>query len=185
MLDVNTHIPLREKNIVLIGFMGAGKTTVGQLLAQKLEREFIDADQAIEQAHGMPVTEIFQSLGEPAFRQIEKEYIVGLCGGQRNKVISLGGGSFMQEEIREACLGSSRVVYLDLSWDAWLRRFELLIDTRPLLQSKSVEEVEQLFNSRRPVYESGHHVVNVDTREPEELAETIARTLRAEWERGE
>ncbi len=176
------QVPLNQKNVILIGFMGAGKTTVGQLLAQKLGREFLDADQEIERIHGMPVTEIFKSMGEPAFRQMEKEYLVELCRTSREKIVSLGGGSFMQKEIREACLGSGIVYHLDLDWESWLERFESLIDTRPILQSKSLEEVQELFNSRKQIYADNHHRFAVDKLSPEEIAEEMVRRIRASWE---
>ncbi|OWR29884.1 shikimate kinase [Saccharibacillus sp. O23] len=177
-----SQVPLNQKNVILIGFMGAGKTTVGQLLAQKLGREFLDADLEIERLHGMPVTEIFKTMGEPAFRQMEKEYLVELCRTSREKIVSLGGGSFMQQEIREACLGSGIVYHLDLDWESWLERFESLIDTRPILQSKSLQEVQELFNSRKQVYADNHHTFAVDKLSPEEIAEEMVRRIRASWE---
>ncbi|OWA33457.1 shikimate kinase [Saccharibacillus sp. O16] len=177
----DTPVPLNQKNVILIGFMGAGKTTIGQLLAQKLEREFLDADQEIERIHGMPVTEIFKSMGEPAFRQMEKEYLVELCRTSREKIVSLGGGSFMQEEIRSACLSSGIVYHLDLAWESWLERFESLIDTRPILQSKSLEEVQDLFNNRKQVYADNHHRFAVDQLSPEKIAEAMAAQIRAGW----
>lgn len=180
--SLQPEIPFHEKNVILIGFMGAGKTTVGQLLAQKLGREFLDADQEIEVRHGMPVTEIFKSMGEPAFRQMEKEYLTELCRASRKKVVSLGGGSFMQEEIRQSCLSSGIVYHLDLSWNSWLKRFEHLIDTRPILQSRSLAEIEELFNSRKLVYADNHHSVAVDALTPEQIAENMAQQIRTGWQ---
>ncbi len=182
-LPLSSKIPVREKNIILIGFMGAGKTTIGQLLAEKLGREFLDADHEIEELHGMPVTEIFKTMGEPAFRQMEKEYLTKLCRSEREKVVSLGGGSFMQEAIREACLSSGIVYHLDLSWDSWLDRFEALIDTRPILQSKSLAEVEEMFASRKLVYADNHHTIAVDAQTPEQIAEAMAQQIKAGWTR--
>ncbi|MEJ8303966.1 shikimate kinase [Saccharibacillus sacchari] len=182
MIIKNIDIPLNQKNIILIGFMGAGKTTIGQLLAEKLGRRFLDADQEIERLHGMPVTEIFKSLGEPAFRQMEKDYIVELCQQSREQVVSLGGGSFMQDEIRSACLHSGIVYHLDLTWESWKERFAELIDTRPILQSRSIEEIEELFNSRKIIYADNHHTVNVDTLTPEQIADHMVRHLRTQWE---
>ncbi|GGO08223.1 shikimate kinase [Saccharibacillus kuerlensis] len=182
MIAMNTEIPLSEKNIILIGFMGAGKTTIGQLLANKLDRPFLDADQEIEQKYGMPVTEIFKCMGEPAFRQIEKDYLTKLCHNSRSKVVSLGGGSFMQDEIRQACLSSGIVYHLDLQWEEWLKRFEALIGTRPLLQSKSLEEIEELFNSRKIVYADNHYTIAVDAQNPEQIAEAMAQQIRVSWQ---
>lgn len=172
----NPH--LEDRNIVLTGFMGVGKTTVGLLLAEKLQREFLDADQEIEKRHGMPVTEIFGTMGEAKFRQMEKDYIVDLCGNARSKVVSLGGGAFMQEEIRSACMDAAVVVNLDMTWDAWMERQHLLIETRPLLQTRSIEEVRQLFETRRSAYAIHHIGVLTDGLSPEEVAARIIWALR-------
>ncbi|MCQ4088373.1 shikimate kinase [Saccharibacillus sp. JS10] len=175
----NTNIPLNPKNIILIGFMGAGKTTIGKLLAQKLERDFLDVDHEIERQHGMPVTEIFKTMGEPAFRKLEKEYVVQLCQHSNGKVVSLGGGSFMQDEIREACLNSGIVYHLDLTWESWEKRCASLVDTRPILQSRSMEEIEELFYTRRKIYADNHHQINVDTLTPEQIVEVMIQQIQA------
>src|SRR5690606_42046693 len=88
---------LKEKSIVLTGFMGVGKTTVGKAVAKKLYRDFIDIDKEIEKKFQMPTTEIFKTYGEKTFRQAEKEMVLHFSQ-QKMKVISLGGGAFLQEE---------------------------------------------------------------------------------------
>lgn len=175
-------IPLKEKNIVLIGFMGVGKTTIGQLLAHKLYRDFIDVDQQIEQEHGMPTTEIFKTLGEQQFRQMEKDHISNLCINTRLKVISLGGGAFLQEEIKKICLDTSIVFFLDLTWESWKDRLHMIVDTRPNLQNKSLEEIEALFYSRQHIYSLNHSKVKTDQLDPEEVADYIIQTLKLGWE---
>ncbi len=89
---------LREKSIVFIGFMGVGKTTIGRLVAKKLYRSFIDIDEVIEQEYQMPVPEIFKTIGEKEFREKEKQLIQHYAQ-QKLKIISVGGGAFMQEEV--------------------------------------------------------------------------------------
>src|SRR4051812_1123463 len=86
----------REKNIVFIGFMGAGKTTIGKLVAKKLYRDFIDIDEKIEKEYNMPIPKIFAEIGEKAFREKEKELIQSQCD-YKLKIISVGGGAFLQE----------------------------------------------------------------------------------------
>lgn len=108
-----SNIPLRERNIVLIGFMGVGKTTIGQLVAKKLYRDFIDVDQEIEKRHHMSIPDIFEQMGENYFRKIERELIVDLCTNTRLKIISLGGGAYLQEEVRNVCLSHCIVFFLD------------------------------------------------------------------------
>nr|WP_245746023.1 shikimate kinase [Evansella caseinilytica] len=166
---------------MFIGFMGVGKTTIGNLVAKKLYRDFIDIDQEIERKHKMPVTEIFKQIGEKAFRQMEKEVITELCQ-KKLKVISVGGGAFLQEEVREICLSSCIVFYLDLSWGSWKDRISLIVDSRPVLQGKSLEDMEKLFHERKAIYSTHHSKINTDKQEAEEIADYIVDSLKLAWE---
>jgi len=165
-----------EKSIIFIGFMGAGKTTVGKALADKLNRRFIDSDNVIEQEFGMPASEIFKVHGEKVFRDKEKSVIMDLCA-QKELVISLGGGAFLQEEIRRACQNSSIIIYLDLPFELWKERVRLIIDSRPVLQGKSLEEMKQLYDSRQEIYRYHHLKINVDQKSPEEIADHIMKEV--------
>ena len=178
----NTELPIRERNIVFIGFMGAGKTTIGQLVAKKLYRDFIDIDQEIEKRHNMPVSQIFQELGEPAFRQMERDLIVSLCTNTRLKVISLGGGAYMQEEVRKVCLSHCIVFFLDLSWESWKERIPLIIDSRPVLQNKTLDQIEELFLSRRSAYSIHHSKISTSEIDAETAADQIVESIKLAWE---
>ncbi|WP_276354496.1 shikimate kinase [Cohnella caldifontis] len=157
--------------------MGVGKTTVGEILSERLGIPFLDADREIELAHRMPVTEIFRTMGEPAFRQMEKELIVGLCSRQDPIILSLGGGAFLQEEIRESCLANALVFHLELSWNAWIERMASLVGTRPVLQGKSIGEIEELFRKRLAAYALSHWTVPTDQASPQEVADRILGIL--------
>ena len=172
---------VREKSLVFIGFMGVGKTTVAQLVAKKLYRDFIDIDQEIEKEFGMPTTEIFKKIGEAAFREKEKDYVLHYCK-QPLKVISLGGGAFMQEDIRNACLDHSIVFYLDISWDSWKERLHMLVDSRPVLQNRSIEDIETLFNERRTLYEDHNSKLVTDNFNEEEVADYIIDSVKLAWD---
>lgn len=173
---------LREKNIVFIGFMGAGKTTIGKLVAQKLYRDFIDIDEEIEKEYNMPIPKIFAEIGEKAFREKEKELIQNLCE-YKLKIISVGGGAFLQEEIRKVCLSSSIVFYLDITWEAWKNRLSSIIDSRPVLQGKTMEEIEELFYKRKEIYKNNYHsIIEISDQNIDELAESIVKTLKLSWE---
>ncbi len=178
---VSHEVSLKEKSIVFIGFMGVGKTTIGQLVAKKLYRDFIDIDEVIEKEYGMPVTEIFKKIGEKAFREKEKEIITGLCK-KKLQVLSLGGGAFLQEEVRNVCLSECIVFFLDLSWESWKERISLIIDSRPVLQGKSLEEIEELFKKRQELYSAHHSKVTTDNKEVEEIADYIVDSLKLAWE---
>lgn len=179
LIDPHPSVPTENINLILTGFMGVGKTTIGVELAARLGREFIDIDQEIERRHGMPVTEIFRTMGEREFRQMEKDLIVDLCRNARSKVISLGGGAFMQEDVRNACLSTSLVFHLHLSWEAWKTRLLHIMDSRPVLHGKSMEEIEALFRLRGETYALSHWTVETDDATPEEAADRILRILEA------
>jgi shikimate kinase len=181
-MSENIEIPLRERNIVLIGFMGVGKTTVGQRVAQKLYRDFMDIDEEIEKIYRMPITQIFQELGEQEFRRFEKEFIVKTCSETKLKVISLGGGAYLHEEVRRVCLSKCIVFFLDLSWESWKERLPLIIDSRPVLQNKTLREIEELFLKRREAYALHNSKVCTNDREPETVADSIVESIKIAWD---
>ena len=177
----NSELPLTEKSIVFVGFMGVGKTTIGKLVAKKLYRDFIDIDEEIEKEFQMPTTQIFETFGEKTFREREKELIIALSKQPLN-ILSVGGGAFLQEEIRKACLTNCLVFYLDLSWDTWKERISLIIDSRPVLQNKSLDQIEELFYSRQSTYSLHHLKVKLDNLSEEEAAEYITESLQLAWD---
>jgi shikimate kinase len=178
----NIEIPFRERNIVLIGFMGVGKTTIGQLVAKKLYRDFIDVDQEIEKIHKMPITQIFKELGETKFRQMEREFIIDTCTNTRLKIISLGGGAYLQEEVRKVCLSKCNVFFLDLSWDSWKDRLPLIVDSRPVLQNKSLQEIEDLFFKRQTSYAIHDSKFSTNGLDPETVANHIVESIKLTWD---
>lgn len=180
MMRKNVH-SFQEKSIVFIGFMGVGKTTIAQKVASKLFRDFIDIDEEIEKEFAMPTTDIFKHYGETVFREKEKEFVIHYCQ-QPLKVISLGGGAFLQDEIKEVCLKHSIVIYLDMSWEAWKERLPLLVDSRPILQNKSLGEIQALFESRKKIYEEHDSKVVTDNASPEEIANNIIDSMKLAWE---
>jgi shikimate kinase len=125
--------------IVLVGHMGAGKTTVGRRLAQKLDLPFIDADAEIEAAAGMSVADIFDRFGESYFRDGERRVIARLIDGIP-KVIATGGGAFVQEQTRALILDQAVAVWLDATPQVLADRVRRR-ETRPLLRGRDPEEV--------------------------------------------
>lgn len=178
---INKNTSLRMQSIVFIGFMGVGKTTIGKKVARKLYRDFIDIDQEIEKEFNMPTTEIFKKFGEKAFREKEKNVIESLSQ-QQLKIISVGGGAFLQEDIRNICLSNCIVFYLDLSWEYWKERIGLLIDSRPVLQSRTLEEIEELFYTRQEIYSYHHSKVNTNDLDVDEVADFIVDSLKVAWD---
>lgn len=170
----------RDKSIVFIGFMGVGKTTIGKNVATKLNRDFIDIDEQIEKEYNMPVSQIFSEFGEKAFRERERSLIASLAE-QQQKVISVGGGAFLQEEIRKTCLESCIVIFLDLSLEGWKDRLGLIIDSRPVLKGKTIQEMEELFYNRQAIYTNHHLKISTDNKDAEIIARQIVEELSARW----
>lgn len=139
------------KPIVLVGLMGAGKSTVGRRLAQRLALPFVDADTEIETAAGMTINDIFDKFGEAYFRDGERRVIQRLIDG-RPKVIATGGGAFIQEPTRALILKQAVAIWLDAKPDILADRVRRR-DNRPLLRGKDAEvALSELAVVRNPFY---------------------------------
>lgn len=140
-----------NRPIVLVGMMGVGKSTVGRKLAQLLSLPFADADDEIEEAAQMSVSEIFQTFGEPYFRDGERRVIARLLEGGP-KVLATGGGAFVQPETRALILERGIAVWLDSDVKTLMERVGRK-DTRPLLRGGDPEEIlARLKAEREPAY---------------------------------
>jgi shikimate kinase len=164
--------------LILIGAPGAGKTTVGAILATRLGVSFTDTDAAIEATAGKPVGDIFIEDGEPEFRRLERDAVAAVLTGSHG-VIGLGGGAVMDEGTR-ARLAGRLVVYLETGFAELAKRVgldrprPLLIGTNPRAQLKS------LLDQRLPVYDGlAWLTVSTDGRDPDEIAAEIAAAVRA------
>lgn len=153
--------------------MGVGKTTLGQLVAERLEREFIDIDQVIEKENDMTIPHIFERYGEAHFRKIERETIERILKRKKGNVIALGGGAFLQKEVRELCLAHGLVFFLDLPWEDWLKRYEIIKRDRPVLKNKNLQQIKALFDQRRAVYQLSHFTIQTGGSDPQAAAERI------------
>lgn len=169
MIDKVYRAMLREqKNIVLIGMPGCGKSTVGKILCEKLQREVIDTDEEIVKADGRPIPEIFSTEGEAFFRQ-EETNAVKDAGKKLSKIIATGGGAVMKKENRDALRQNGTVIYLkkDLSL--------LALDGRPL--SKDEDAVRKIYEARKDTYEAfADFTVEVDA-DAEITAERVLKCI--------
>ena len=160
--------------IVLVGFMGAGKSTIGRLLADKLGLPFADSDPAIEQRAGRPIREIFAGDGEPAFRALEHEVIAELLDGP-DAVLALGGGA-PEHAGTQARLKAAEVVYLHVSYSDALRRVGGDIG-RPLLAQP---DLEARYQRRLAVYAAvATLTVRTDDRDPDAIGQDILARLQS------
>lgn len=167
---------MMKKNLILIGFMGAGKTSVGQALAGKLGWPLSDTDQMIENEAGMPIARIFEEKGEQAFREIETAVLKRLIQEADEAVISVGGGLPLREENRRLLDTLGQTVFLQVKPETVIAR--LAGDTtRPLLSGDHVEErVRELLVYRNPIYRDAAGItVDVDGKEVSRIAEEICR----------
>ncbi len=151
-----------NNNLILIGFMGSGKTTIGKQLSREMGRPIVDTDSLIEEKQGRAISEIFAAEGEACFRQLETECLRELLSGGNNQIIATGGGLPMREENRSLLKQLGRVIYLKASVTEVLKR--LAGDTtRPLLAgSDFAEKTKVLLEQREPVYEEAADIV-IDT----------------------
>jgi len=144
---------LGERAVVLIGMMGAGKSTVGRRLALRLGLPFLDADTEIESAAAMTIPEIFDTHGEPHFRDGEARVIARLLDGGA-KVLATGGGAYMREETRDRIRDKAVSLWLEADADVILRRVKRRAD-RPLLKTPDpAGTIARLIDERYPVYRS-------------------------------
>lgn len=148
-------------SVILVGFMGAGKSSVGRLLAERLGRRLVETDDLIVAREGKSIPEIFAEKGEPHFRALEAEALE-LLKGRRGDVVATGGGFPCREGVMEALKDLGAVVWL--SGD-----FEILYErgrrpgSRPMLDNRSKEEARALYRAREPYYRGAH--LTVDTTE--------------------
>jgi shikimate kinase len=158
--------------IVVVGFMGAGKTTVGRMLAGKLGLPFADTDVVIEQRTGRLVREIFATDGEPAFRALEHEVTAELLGGP-DAVLALGGGAVEYPATRRS-LRASQVIYLQVGYEESMLRIGG-DQGRPLLRDP---DLPAIFRRRLPSYEAvATHIVATGGRGPEDVCLDIIERL--------
>jgi shikimate kinase len=160
---------------ILIGPPGAGKSTVGPLLAGLLGTEFIDTDTIVEQMAGKPVSDIFITDGETAFRELERAAVQqGLTG--HHGILALGGGAVMDPATQQLLAGQ-RVVYLETGAATATQRVGLAT-ARPLLLGNPRARMRELLAQRLPVYQRLAWItVTTDGRDPQEIADEIAATI--------
>ena len=155
------------RNIVITGFMGSGKTTVGEILAQRLGREFVDMDTVIESRAALPIRQIFERQGEAAFRQLERAVALDLAL-RRGLVIATGGGALIPDDLREMVQQQSNVYCLRASKAELRSRLSGSLD-RPLAAGW-----QALYDARLPIYARIQRQIETAGKTPHMVAGEIA-----------
>ena len=162
-----------KKNIVLIGMMGSGKSLIGKILSKKLNLEFIDIDNKIEINEKKTISDIFKINGEKYFRKVEEnislEYLV-----LENKIISLGGGGYINQKIRKQCMKNNISVWLNWKDETLIKRIKNSKKS-PLAFKMNISEIKKLISERSKIYNFSDYKINCDKINKNEIVKKIIK----------
>ncbi|UWG95743.1 shikimate kinase [Dehalobacter sp. DCM] len=164
------------QNIILIGFMAAGKSSVGRLLAKELGWRFLDTDSEIERITGLEIPDIFKNYGEARFRSEEKAAVKRLSG-LMNTVIATGGGTVLNPENWQLLQQMGLTVYLYAPLAIALQRAKNQKNERPMITNNSPEEIEKLWQVREKIYQRAELVIDTSTKGLKEITDDILRFI--------
>tara|TARA_B100000029_G_scaffold502037_1_gene576598 strand:+ start:573 stop:1085 length:513 start_codon:yes stop_codon:yes gene_type:complete len=163
---------MTKKNLVLLGMMGVGKSTLGKIIAKKQGFEFIDTDRKIEEKCSMKISEIFRKKGEKFFR-LEEEKEVLKCLKKNNCVIALGGGAFLNNIVRSNILKNTVSVWLDSNLSTLNRRTQWS-KKRPLLnKGDNYKKIIELYAERKNIYKLADYKINCNNLSKEKISKKI------------
>ena len=170
--------PDQVRNIILVGFMASGKSSVGRALSRRCGWPKVDADEEIVSRAGKPIAEIFRESGEDAFRVLERAVVTDICA-ETGRIIAAGGGSFIDDENRQTMLDGGTVFYLSARPETIHRRVTKgnpNAPVRPLLgEGNPLERITELLAQRTPAYSQAHHSVETDGLTPDQVAQAILK----------
>ena len=168
---------MSHRNIILVGPMGSGKSTIGNIMAKRLHRDFKDSDHFIEDRTGVDIARIFDIEGEQGFRDRESNALKEILG-QNNQVIATGGGAIVREKNQKLLKKTGFIIFLDTTVNQQMQRLRR-DKKRPLLQTENPRErLENLLEQRRPIYlELADLVIPTDKRVARKLAADIIKQL--------
>ena len=170
-------VKVDKKNIILIGAMGVGKSTIGKRLAKKLKMDFLDSDQEIVHKTGVDIETIFEYEGENGFREREEKMLIELCA-RKNIVLATGGGAVLSKANRDLLKSSGIVFYLKATLETIMNRTKHET-SRPLLKTPNKRDtISKLLEQRTPLYEStAHHTIDTNSHTVNWSAEQILKKI--------
>ena len=162
-----------KKNLVLVGMMASGKSTIGHLISKKLNINFVDIDTVIEKKMKMKISEIFKKKGENFFRKLEEETTIKFLKSCDN-VISLGGGGFLNEKIRKEVVSNHLSFWLNWDSKTLLNRIRRN-KNRPVAIKLSDTEINKLISNRSKIYSKANFEINCNKQTKDEVTEKILK----------
>ena len=166
-----------NKNLILVGMMASGKSTIGRLLAKKLNLKFFDTDFIIEKKTKMKIFEIFEKKGEAVFRNLEKKISLNLIN-KNNCVISFGGGAFINEIIRNAAQKKNTTIWLNWDSETLIDRIKKNNNKRPVASNLSNNELKDLLINRSKIYSKAKYKLNCENMGKAEIVDSIIQMLK-------
>ena len=166
-----------NKNLVLLGMMSSGKSTIGRLLAHELSLKFFDIDTVIENKTKMKIFEIFEKKGEAVFRNLEKKITLNLIN-KNNCVISFGGGAFINEIIRKATQKKNTTIWLNWDLETLIDRIKKNNYKRPVASNLSNNELKDLLINRSKIYSKAKYKINCENMGKAEIVDSIIQMLK-------
>ena len=167
-----------KKNIVLVGMMGSGKSSIGKLIAIKKNCDFVDIDNIIEQYENMSIREIFQTKGEKYFRNLEEKISLDYLK-LSNQVISLGGGGYININIRKKCKLNSLTFWLNWKTQTLINRLKMS-KKRPLILNSNETEIKRIISSRTKIYSAVNYKIDCDKLNKNQIINKILNIYKNE-----
>ena len=162
-----------HKSLVLVGMMGTGKSTIGKEVAKKLKIEFIDTDVLIEEDANLAIAEIFKKNGEKYFRELEEKIFLRIKN-DKEKIISVGGGAFINEVIRKKILKEYLSIWLNMDEDLIISRIKRNAKKRPMIDQNNIEKsIKSLKKTRDPIYKLANYEINCNLNSKNKIVEKI------------
>jgi len=162
-----------HKSLVLVGMMGTGKSTIGKEVAKKLKIEFIDTDALIENDANLSIAEIFKKNGEKYFRELEEKIFLKIKN-DKVKIISVGGGAFINDVIRKKILKEYLSIWLNMDEDLIISRIKRNAKKRPMVYQKNIEKsIKNLKKTRDQIYKLDNYEINCNLNSKNKIIEKI------------